>query len=174
MLKKDSQGRYFVGAQVERLAQVRRTQFNLAETIRPLLKRLRDETGESASFYVRDGGMRVCLFREDSKHAIRHVVEEGARLPLKDGVVGNVLLAQAGSEGPVYDKIRKDGYYAAVGRDPFTASVAVPVTTASGALVGAMVVSGLADRFDDKKRKTALKRLTEARAALADLLPAAA
>ncbi len=173
-LRRDPQGRYFIGSQVEQLAQVLRTQFSLAETIRPLLKQLRDETGESASFYIRDGGARVCLFREDSKHAIRHVVEEGARLPLKDGVVGNVLLAQAGSKGPIYDKIRKDGFYSAVGRDPFTASVAVPVTTKSGMLAGAMVVSGLADRFSDKKRKMALKRLVEARTALADVLPAAA
>ncbi len=173
-LRRDSQGRYFIGPRVGQLAQALRMQFNLAEAIRPLLKQLRDETGESASFYVREGGMRVCLFREDSKHAIRHVVDEGARLPLKDGVVGNVLLAQAGSKGAVYDKIRKDGFYAAVGRDPFTASVAVPVTTQSGALVGAMVVSGLADRFGETKRKTALKRLFEARAALAGLLPAAA
>lgn len=173
-LRRDTAGRYFVGSQVEQLAHVLRTQFSLAETIRPLLKQLRDETGESAAFYVREGGMRVCLFREDSKHAIRHVVEEGARLPLKEGVVGNVLLAQAGSKGVVYDKIRKDGHYAAVGRDPFTASVAVPVTTKSGTLVGAMVVSGLADRFGDKKRKTALKRLVEARTTLAGLLPAAA
>lgn len=173
-LRRDSQGRYFVGSQVEQLAQVLRTQFSLSETIRPLLKQLRDATGESASFYIRDGGVRVCLFREDSKHAIRHVVEEGARLPLKDGVVGNVLLAQDGAKGAVYDRIRKDGYYAAVGRDPFTASVAVPVAAKSGTLTGAMVVSGLADRFSDKKRKMALKLLVEARIALADLLPAAA
>jgi len=173
-LRRDSQGRYFIGPQVEQLAQILRTQFNLADAIRPWLKQLRDETGESASFYVREGNLRVCLFREDSKHAIRHVVEEGACLPLKEGVVGNVLLAQAGAKGPVYDKIRKDGFYSAVGRDPFTASVAVPVTTRSGVMVGAMVVSGLADRFEDKKRETALERLMEARSALAGLLPATA
>ena len=98
-LRRNGRGMYFVGPQVEPLARALRTQFSLEDTVRPVLRALRDETGESASFYVRDGDARICLYREDSHHAIRHVVAEGARLPLKEGVVGRVLLAYDGAKG---------------------------------------------------------------------------
>ncbi|MCG8543438.1 MAG: IclR family transcriptional regulator [Alphaproteobacteria bacterium] len=173
-LRRNGRGAYFIGPQIDQLARVMRTQFSLEDTLRPVLRALRDETGESASFYVRDGNARVCLYREDSKHAIRHVVAEGARLPLKEGVVGRVLLAYDGAKGAIYDEIRKDGVYAAAGREPFTASVSVPVFSKGGGLIGAIVVSGLADRFSARKRHAARKRLTEAGRDLTDLLPASA
>lgn len=173
-LRRNARGVYFIGPQIEQLARVLRTQFSLEETVRPVLRALRDETGESASFYVRDGNARVCLYREDSKHAIRHVVAEGARLPLKEGVVGRVLLAYAGAKGAVYDGIRKEGFYAAAGREPFTASVSVPIFSRGGDLIGAIVVSGLADRFSAHKRQAAERLLIEAGHDLAELLPASA
>ena len=173
-LRRQERGVYFVGPQVEQLAQIVRTQFSLEDTVRPIVRELRDETGESASFYVRDGNARICLVREDSKHAIRHVIAEGTRLPLKEGVVGHVLLAYAGAKGAIYDKIRKAGCYDAAGRAPFTASVSVPVISRGGDLIGAMVVSGLADRFSASKRQTAQKRLRDAARNLTDLLPASA
>ena len=173
-LRRNARGVYFIGPQIEQLAQVLRTQFSLEDTVRPVLRALRDETGESASFYVRDGNARVCLYREDSKHAIRHVVAEGARLPLKEGVVGRVLLAYDGAKGAIYDKIRKDGFYAAAGREPFTASVSVPVFSKGGDLIGAIVVSGHADRFSARKLQAAQKQLEKAGRGLTDLLPASA
>ena len=173
-LRRNGRGMYFVGPQVEPLARALRTQFSLEDTVRPVLRMLRDETGESASFYVRDGDARICLYREDSHHAIRHVVAEGARLPLKEGVVGRVLLAYDGAKGPVYDKIRKEGFYAAAGREPFTASVSVPVFSKGGDVIGAIVVSGLADRFSTRKRHAAQKQLENAGQDLAELLPASA
>ena len=117
---------------------------------------MRDRTEESASFYVRDGGVRVCLYRENSKHAIRHHVEQGARLPLAGSVVGRVLLAFSGARGEEFSRIRKRGYHIGQGREAYTASVAVPVLTEDGALLGAFVVSGLASRFGPKQQRLAL------------------
>ena len=173
-LRRNGRGVYFIGPQIDQLARVLRTQFSLEDTVRPVLRALRDETGESASFYVRDGNARVCLYREDSKHAIRHVVAEGARLPLKEGVVGRVLLAYDGAKGAIYDRIRKEGFYAAAGREPFTASVSVPIFSKGDGLIGAIVVSGLADRFSARKRQAAQKRLDKAGRELTDFLPASA
>jgi DNA-binding IclR family transcriptional regulator len=170
-LRRDARSAYFVGPQLDRLARVFRDQFNLESLVRPQLARLRDETGESASLYVADGDARVCLLRENSQHAIRHVVEEGARLPFNEGVVGRVLLAFAGSPGPDYASIREQGYLDAVGREAFTASVAVPLLAHDGALFGAIVVSGLMNRFDASQRGHALLAMRACCAQLREDLP---
>ena len=70
--------------------------------------------------------------------------------------------------------IRKAGCYDAAGREPFTASVSAPVLSRDGDLIGTIVVSGLADRFDANKRRTAQKRLRDATRDLTGLMPASA
>jgi DNA-binding IclR family transcriptional regulator len=170
-LQRDPRGIFTVGSQIEKLARIFRKQFSLEEAVRPVLARLRDETGESASVYAIEGDARVCLFRENSRHRIRHVVEEGARLPFKEGVVGRVLLAFSGSKGALYRTIRDDGYLDADGREPFTASVSAPVFTKSGHLAGALVVSGLSSRFSPKERKKARDLILETSSQLREILP---
>ena len=44
-----------------------------------------EASGETASFYVREGQSRVCLFRQNSPHAARHHLDEGSELPLTAG-----------------------------------------------------------------------------------------
>ncbi len=170
-LRRDARAVYLLGPQIDGLARIYRLQFDLEGIIRPLLAALRDSTGESASFYVLDGDARVCLFRENSEHRIRHVVEEGSRLPLSDGVVGRVLLAFSGAKGSDFRQIREDGYLIDEGREPFTASVSAPVFTRDAQLVGALVVSGLSSRFGKKMRQAALKGLSDAAGTLAETLP---
>ena len=156
-LRRDARAAYHIGPQVGRLASAFSAEFDLEGLIRPQLQRLRDETGESASFYQADGDARVCRYRENSHHAIRHVVDEGTRLPFQHGVVGRVLLAFSGNSDAEHAPIRMAGYLDAEGREEFTASVAVPVFTRTQALLGAIVVSGLTDRFHEAKRHVALQ-----------------
>lgn len=170
-LKRNRLGIYFIGHQIEKLAQIYRIQFSVEDIIRPILIKLRDETGESASFNIIDGDERICLFRVDSKNDIRHVVEEGARLPLTKGVVGPTLLAFSGKQGSAYDKIRTKGYLSAEGRESFTSSVAVPVFRRDGSLAGALVLSGLSVRFGEKKRALALDLLLQSCKKLTECLP---
>jgi DNA-binding IclR family transcriptional regulator len=170
-LRRDSRGVFCVGAKVESLASVYRAQFQLEDIIRPVLCRLRDETGESASFYAMENDERVCQFRENARHAIRHVVDEGARFSFKEGVVGRVLLAYSGTRGRLYDQIRLDGHFNAEGREPFTASVSTPLLSRSGHLVGALVVSGLSSRFSSEIRDRAILLLKEAGEELQEILP---
>lgn len=170
-LKRNSQGIYFIGHQIEKLAQIYRIQFSMEEIIRPLLTKLRDQTGESVSFNIIDGNERVCLFRADSKQNIRHVLDEGTRLPLEKGVVGPILLAFSGKKGDVYDELRNRGYLDSKGRASFTSSVAVPVFTGDGSLAGALCVSGLSARFGEKKRALALNLLLECSKKLTECLP---
>lgn len=171
-LERDRRMVYHIGPKVWQLAQVYSQQFHLEEAIRPLLRDLRDRTGESASFYVVDGDERVCLYRENSGHPLRHHLEEGARLPLADGVVGRVLAAFSGAEGTEYDHIRRAGFLIDQGRSPDTASAAVPVFARGGELEGGLVVSGPHTRFDRPARDTALAGLLEAARELQQRMPA--
>src|SRR5262249_37563921 len=93
------------------------------------------------------------------------------RFPIQQGVVGRVLLAYTGAGGAVHDQIRRDGYLIAQGREPYTASVAVPVVLSNGDLLGALVVSGLATRFDARARQRALRLLQHAARAIAGCVP---
>lgn len=172
-LRRDPDG-YRLGVQVGALGQHYERGFDLEKLVRPVLQRLRDEAGESASYYVIDGQQRVCLYRENSRHAIRHQVDEGTRLPLDEGVVGRVLAAFAGRRGRGFDALRRDGFLDAEGREPLTASVAAPVLDARGALAGALVVSGPSNRFDPPARAATVERLLGACRALGRALPGAA
>ncbi|MFC6674184.1 IclR family transcriptional regulator [Marinobacterium aestuariivivens] len=163
-------GRYRLGPRTVALARAYLKQFNLEDVVRPVLSALRDATNESASFYVPDKDARICLFRENSHERIRHHVDEGERLPFREGVVGRVLLAYSGEQGDEYDSIRDQGYLNAEGRNPFTASVAAPVLDRNHCLIGAIVVSGPSSRFNGEKRQQALKLVLQACTKLSGIL----
>jgi len=161
-LQRDEDGRFRLGPTVVRLGALYRREFQLSEHIRPVLRRLVDQTRESASFYVRDGETRVCLFRENSTQAIRHHIDEGAQFTLDRGAAGHLLRAFDEPPPPASDKraqdVRAAGYALSLGeRDPDTASIAVPVWDADGRLAGALTVSGLATRFGETERQAALE-----------------
>jgi DNA-binding IclR family transcriptional regulator len=155
---------YRLGPKIWQLAQAYRVDFQLEDIVRPLLRAIRDRTGESVSFYTPDGDERVCRFRENSRAVIRHHLEEGARLPLAAGVVGRVLKAYLGGRGKEYDEIRRDGHLIAQGREAHTTSVAVPVLDLAGTIRGGLVVSGPSIRF--RKCEEALALLKDAAATM--------
>ena len=170
-LERDAHMVYRLGRRIWQLGQVYRQQFGFEDIVRPRIAALRDATGESASFYLREGAERVCLIRENSRQIIRHHVDEGARFGLTDGVVGRVLLAFSGAPGAEMAAIRQDGYLAAAGREPDTASVAAPVLDGDGELIGAIVVSGPATRFHGPKQEQARTLVLETCRALQAALP---
>ena len=170
-LERDAHLVYRLGRRVWQLGQVYRQQFGFEDIVRPVVAQLRDETGESASFYVREGAERVCLIRENSRQIVRHHVDEGARLSLAQGVVGRVLLAFSGAKGAEMVAIRAAGHLAAGGREPDTASVAAPVLDGAGVLTGAVVVSGPLSRFDAVRQAAALGRVLQACKVLEAALP---
>lgn len=172
LLQRDRSMAYRIGPKIWQLAGVYRQQFSLEEIVRPLLAALRDRTSESASLYIAVGDERVCLYRENSRHPLRHHLEEGSRLPLAEGVVGKVLAAFLGAEGGEFDRIRRDGHLVDQGRSPDTAAAAVPVFGAGGELEGALVVSGPQTRFDARARRAALRLLQEAAGEFQRRLPA--
>lgn len=110
----------------------------LRDVVPPLLRRLAAETGESASFYIRDGDTRLCLLREEGRHSVRDQLPPGTRLPLDRGAAGHILSGRA------------QGLVVTIGeRDPELAAIAAPVRGAGGALLGALALSGTATRLRD-------------------------
>src|SRR5207247_23366 len=84
-LVREDNGGFRLGPAPWRLGSIYRTSFDLEKGIRPELRRLVETTGETASFYIREGRSRVCLFRHNSPQSARHHLHEGAELPLNAG-----------------------------------------------------------------------------------------
>lgn len=125
---------------------------DLVEAARPVLKALRDSTGESTQLYVREGDHRVCVAAvERTSGGLRDTVPVGAVLPLELGSAGKVLLAWAEDreryagevEGSVLKDIRRWGWAKSVAeREEGVASVSAPIFDASGSLSAAVSASG--------------------------------
>ncbi len=151
---------YRPGPELWRLGALFRRNLDLGAVIRPALDALVQATGETASFYVRDGATRICLYRQNAPRSIRHHLEEGVRLPLERGAAGRVLLSfDLGATAPDPTVLR-DGHCVSLGeRDPEVAAVAVPAFDAAGELRGALAVSGALARFDEAACQTAITAL---------------
>lgn len=152
-VQRDNDGLFSVGPSVWRLGLIFRRDFTKREHVAPSLKILAEATGETASFYVRSGNERICLYRENSPNLLRFHVEEGMRLQLSTGASGLVLRHFSGEDVGDLGKFNKNGTVSSVGQtNPNISSVATPVFDAGGDLIGALTVSGLANRFDAEAR----------------------
>lgn len=126
--------------------------FNVHDVVEPVLRELAIKTGESASFYVREGNQRSCLVRVEGQQAIRHHVRVGATLPLELGAPGRVILAFSGEPGEPYESIRQRGYHLSLGeREPEVSSVSAPVFGMQWRLLGSVCISGPSSRLTEAR-----------------------
>lgn len=137
LLRRDEDGCYALGLALIGLGRAAADEFPLATVAVPVLRRLRDETGESAQLFVADEGDRLCVAAVDSAHELRTIVPVGARLPMDVGAAGRVLLGQ-GQAGSWLASVAE--------RAPGVASVAAPVHDGDR-VVAAVSVSGPVDRL---------------------------
>lgn len=125
--------------------------FNVVEIVDPVLAELSALTGESATFYAREGNQRICVARVEGPRSIRHHVRVGAGLPLILGSPGRVLLAFSGEPGEPYESVRRAGYMLSLGeRDPEVSSIAAPVYGINWTLAGAVSISGPLSRLTEQ------------------------
>lgn len=163
-------GEYILGPMIARLGVVYRRSFKLDSVVMPILQGLMTSTNESASFYVRSGNHRMCLFRVDSEQYIRDFSYPGDLLPLDRGAAGRVLSQfQGGIKAEPFSPqeivILSVGEYR-----PGGAALAAPVFGAQGELVGALGVSGPEARFTKQRiKKFSASLLDAAKAATAAL-----
>lgn len=144
LLRRDGEGRYELGHDLVPLGRAAADRFPLDEFARPVLARLRDDTGESVQLFVREGEQRRCLLSFESTHGLRWIVAQGSLLPLGVGSAGRVLLGEVGRAGWV-DSVGE--------REAGVASVSAPVYAPDGSLLAAVSVSGPIERMSRQPGK---------------------
>jgi DNA-binding IclR family transcriptional regulator len=158
LLARDAEGRFVLGARVGELAGA--LPDPLVAAAAPVLAWVRDECGESAQLYRRDGAERVCVAAAERSHGLRTTVPVGSRLPLTAGSGAQVLCAWSDpsslaevlpaaefTERSLAD-VRRRGWAQSVGqREAGVASVSAPVLTADGELLAAISISGPIERL---------------------------
>lgn len=150
-------GQYKVGPTLFRLGAIFGQTQSSRDLIVSTLERLVEQGTESASFHVRDGQQRLCLYRVDSNHTTLDTVRAGQHLPLDRGAAGKVLLTWEHKRVEDLAGHRQGGITLSKGeRDPACWALAAPVFGRDG-LLGAISVSGPKERFTP----AAISRMTE-------------
>jgi DNA-binding IclR family transcriptional regulator len=153
----------------------------------PIVRRLAQETGESAFYSVRRADETVCMVREDGSFPLRsHVLYEGVRFPLGVASAGTAILAflSASEIDEFFARSNLDAFGAehseAAVRTRLTQTrrtgwavnpglivegswgMAAAVFGVSGAPVGALSLTGVEHRFSDSRRPDLGRRLLRA------------
>jgi DNA-binding IclR family transcriptional regulator len=137
-------GSYRLDAETLRLGTAYQQAFSLSDHVAPALAGLAAKTDETASFYVRHGEERLCLFRVESASPIRMHVQPGDTRPMDKSAIAQVLRRyEAGPPSPE-DELP---LFTSGITDPHAAALAMPVLGIGDSLVGALSISGPASRL---------------------------
>jgi DNA-binding IclR family transcriptional regulator len=158
LLSRDQAGRFVLGPRFATLATDAGDP--LADVAAPVLAWLRDEAGESAQLYRREGRDRVCIAVAERTTGLRTTVPVGAHLPLTAGSGAQVLtawetpglIAEITARSTFSDRllaeVRRRGWAQSVGqREAGVASVSAPVRGGDGAVMAAVSISGPIERL---------------------------
>lgn len=136
LVTRDGEGRFTLGGRLADLGAAVVATRGLQEVAGPALESLRATTTESVQLFVRRGDQRVCVVSLESPHSLRTIVPVGAALPLDRGSAGRALTA--GRAGAWVESVEE--------REKGVTSVSAAVRDRSGAVVGAVSVSGPVER----------------------------
>lgn len=179
--------KYTLGPAVYILGKTYEDRIGLSRMIRPYLIRLRDLTGENASFSMLVGGKANLIYREESLQLVRVAGSVGQERPLYAGSTGKVLGAFQDEEEirrrlmdePLtpftprtitspkalleeYANIRKQGYAISDGElNIETIGIGAPVRDESGSVWAAISIGAPRMRVDDAKRERYIFLVTE-------------
>jgi len=166
-------GHFRLGSSLLELADSVKYGSTLTERALPLMRWIRDETGESVFLCVAHGNHAVCIERVESVQSVKFSFERGRRMPLHAGASAKVLLAfmdkqrregvlkwmessteksKAGTDvnqlRAELSKIRQRGYaFSQEEVDPGAWALAVPVLKRDGRLLASLSVGGPVSRL---------------------------
>jgi len=150
-LRKIKSGKFKIGHSIPRLYEIYESSFNLKNSIKAELDHISSKSKETASFFVRQNDVRVCIQSSSPNKSIRLQEEIGGKKPLNKGSSGHILSAYNNLEIKDKDKVLKNGYAMTFGeRDPEMASVSVPIFKKKNELLGALTVAGHISNFNKK------------------------
>jgi len=86
-------GKYSLGFELVRLADIRRRQTNVHDVAIPIMREIRNEVNETVILSVRSGDFRVHIDFVEGLHPMRRMADLGVRAPLYAGAASKVLLA---------------------------------------------------------------------------------
>ena len=87
-------GNWILGPEIFLLGSVAAARFPFEDLARPSLRRLAEESGESAFYSIRRGHETVCVLREEGSFPVRSfVLHEGVRFPLGVASAGTAIMA---------------------------------------------------------------------------------
>ncbi len=154
LLERDSAGHFRLGRGLIRMGDLAKRTRRSFDDIRAVLELLTERTGESATYYVRQGNERLALFRIDSPRSIRDHIRAGDLLPIDRGAAGRVFGRHDGSGT---GKARRFEVIVSRGeRDPEVAAAAGPVYVGDR-LEGVLSISGPKSRFQRARGAAALR-----------------
>jgi DNA-binding IclR family transcriptional regulator len=161
------------------LAELGRAGTDVAKVATRHLVTLRDTSGESAQFYVREGTARVCIAAAERVSGLRDTVPVGARLPMTAGSAAHALLAFAPADEvtpllpaasftarTLLDVRRRGWAHSIAEREPGVASLSAPVRDGGGAVLGAVSISGPVERLGRRPAPEVVRAVLDAAAAI--------
>lgn len=182
LVERLADGRYALGRGIVRLHHVHQANSSLERVVMPALRELVANTGESAALHALWGSgqqaHRISLFRVDSPQPIRDHYKVGDIIPLTGGTGARILIAFSAEstwanspfDPPSLAQVRQQGYSALRGdRDPEVAGISAPVFKQEAGLrvlVGALVLTMPASRYDEKFIPAVLSAARELSSAL--------
>jgi IclR family transcriptional regulator, KDG regulon repressor len=179
--------RYHLGLKIFRLGSVASKSMELVRQADPLLWDLTEDTDESSFLQVADGNEALCLRRFDGTHHVRVLfLEAGKRSAFNSGAGQRVLLAHLPEwrwEEVVANHTRRMTQYSLVSREELerdrreirergysvswedvalhACALGAPVRDATGAVVAAVSISGIVQRFSAERLPTLIRRIME-------------
>lgn len=154
--------RYRIGLRLVQWATPGTFGLDLVRLVRPILQELRDQTGETACLYIRDGAFRTIVAVAETRHVVMRPFLIGQVMPIHAGAPGKVFLAfdpearaaLANTELTRYTETtpdnwdlldeqsrqaRSQGFYAAFGeRNKDVGSIGAPVFNHAGQLAAVL------------------------------------
>ncbi|WP_413542425.1 IclR family transcriptional regulator [Citricoccus nitrophenolicus] len=154
--------RYRIGIGLVRWATPGTVGLDFVRLVRPILQELRDDTGETACFYIRDGAFRTVVAVAETRHVVMRPFMVGQVMPIHAGAPGKIFLAY---DPEAWDALQgapltkfapatpdslntlqaqaaaahDQGYYAAFGeRHEDVGSISAPVFDHAGRLAGVL------------------------------------
>lgn len=195
IVRRTEDGRYSLGPRLLYWGEAAGDTFDMRAVAEPVMRRLRDEIGESVHLYVRDGETRTCIAAVEARHELRPFIQLGRPLPLRAGAAGKLLLAFADDDtqrvelrrarsaaaefpnapgadlGAQLDRVRAERWAVSVGeRENGVAAAATPVVDTRERVVAALCISGPTTRLTVERLESFRGPLTASAAEISSLL----
>ncbi|MFT0544974.1 IclR family transcriptional regulator [Allopusillimonas ginsengisoli] len=115
----------------------------LANSIQPELEMLAEKTGETASFFSMSENQRLCVAAANGWRDVGHRLNVGDTLPMT-GASGEVFMSYSEGRPAQYEPLVSLSLGVRVAE---LASIAAPIFSSDGKLIGAVSLSGTRTRF---------------------------